>query len=184
MAINGYLTDLDGTLCNTKEANVIAYKAAFDELNVPFDEPSYRSNFGLEFNDMMTKIASDYQEKWPLIAQLKAQYYKQLGYLISPNEALITILKDAKLAGKKIGLASTAKSINAKTVLEGLGIVDLFDATVFAEDVIHKKPDPECYNKLLVDLSLTADECIIFEDTEIGITAGEATGAHVLKVSL
>jgi len=101
-----------------------------------------------------------------------------------PNSALITLLRDTKSEGKKIGLASTAKRKNAEAVLSAIGAADLFEATVFAEDVSEKKPNPECYTKLMQVLGVAPSEVIIFEDTDMGVVAGNKSGASVLRVSI
>lgn len=184
MAIKALITDLDGTLCNTKEANTEAYKQAFADCNVPFDESAYRTNFGLAFHDMMLAIAPQHSDQWPNIAERKAIHYKNLGDMIEPNTALIKLLKDAKLNGKKIGLASTAKAVNGKSVLSSLKISDVFDEVIFAEDTVNKKPDPECYSAIMNRLGVKPEECLIFEDTEIGIKAAVSAGSEVIKISL
>lgn len=182
--IKAFLTDLDGTLCGTLEANVAAYRAAFEDAGVPFNEDLYRQNFGLDFKSMMLKIASDHEDAWDMIAEQKQGHYKANAALFTPNEALLAILRDAKMNGKKIGLASTAKRKNAEAVLSAIGAADLFDATIFAEDVSEKKPNPECYTKLIEVLGVTPSEVIVFEDTDMGVVAGKKSGASVLKVSV
>lgn len=182
--IKAFLTDLDGTLCSTLEANVAAYKAAFSDVAIPFDELLYTTNFGLDFTAMMNVLIPHKRAYWDKIAKRKQYHYTQLSHLIKPNEALIKILENAKLNGIKIGLASTAKRANGETALQALGCINLFDATIFAEDVKNKKPNPECYIALAHRLEVDPVEAIVFEDTDIGIEAAIKAGAKALKVSI
>ncbi|WP_260954765.1 HAD-IA family hydrolase [Pseudomonas citri] len=54
---------------------------------------------------------------------------------------------------------------------------------VTAEDVSAGKPDPACYRLAAERLQVAAQACLVFEDAEAGIRAGEAAGADVLVVT-
>jgi sugar-phosphatase len=51
---------------------------------------------------------------------------------------------------------------------------------VTGSDVVHGKPHPEPFLKGAALLGLSADHCIVIEDTPAGIQAGKAAGARVL----
>jgi beta-phosphoglucomutase len=182
---NTYITDLDGTLCDTLEANVAAYHRAFEDAGLPFDEAVYRANFGHRFNEMMDAIAPHTTAKQrDAIAERKSIHYPQQTELVAINDNLVDILRYAKAGGALIGLATTAKQRNASVILEHFELTELFDATIFGEDVTHGKPHPECYQLVLQKLRAAPESSIIFEDSEIGIEAARAAGAHVIKVAL
>jgi sugar-phosphatase len=54
---------------------------------------------------------------------------------------------------------------------------------VTAEDVSDGKPNPTCYRLAAERLHVAPQECLVFEDAEAGIRAGEAAGADVLVVT-
>ncbi|WP_434702895.1 HAD family hydrolase [Pseudomonas sp. Z1-12] len=54
---------------------------------------------------------------------------------------------------------------------------------VTAEDVSDGKPNPACYRLAAERLHVAPQECLVFEDAEAGIRAGEAAGADVLMVT-
>ncbi|MCM2464500.1 HAD family hydrolase [Pseudomonas sp. CG7] len=54
---------------------------------------------------------------------------------------------------------------------------------VTAEDVSDGKPNPACYRLAAERLHVAPQECLVFEDAEAGIRAGEAAGADVLVVT-
>ncbi|MOA33145.1 Sugar phosphatase YfbT [compost metagenome] len=54
---------------------------------------------------------------------------------------------------------------------------------VTAEDVSDGKPNPTCYRLAAERLHVTPQECLVFEDAEAGIRAGEAAEADVLVVT-
>ncbi|MCP2071861.1 UNVERIFIED_ORG: sugar-phosphatase [Pseudomonas lini] len=54
---------------------------------------------------------------------------------------------------------------------------------VTAEDVSDGKPNPACYRLAAERLQVTPQECLVFEDADAGIKAGEAAGADVRVVT-
>ncbi|MGW6277412.1 HAD-IA family hydrolase [Kribbella sp. NPDC055071] len=63
----------------------------------------------------------------------------------------------------------------AKVRLEAAGISPRVLVTV--DDVARGKPDPEGYRRAAELLGVSADQCLVVEDTVVGRTAGEAAGA-------
>lgn len=54
---------------------------------------------------------------------------------------------------------------------------------ITAEDVARGKPDPAGYLKAAATLGFDIADCLVFEDAEAGIKAGEAAGADVVVVT-
>ena len=54
---------------------------------------------------------------------------------------------------------------------------------ITAEDVERGKPDPAGYLKAAEALGFAVADCLVFEDAEAGIQAGEAAGADVVVVT-
>lgn len=51
---------------------------------------------------------------------------------------------------------------------------------VFAGGIVTHKPAPDIYLKVLEDLGLDASECVVIEDSGIGVEAAVAAGLTVL----
>ena len=54
---------------------------------------------------------------------------------------------------------------------------------VTGEDVTRGKPDPQCYILGAEKVGVSTTDCLVFEDVEPGVKAGEAAGAHVLVIT-
>lgn len=66
-----------------------------------------------------------------------------------------------------------------EAVVKSLKRSDLFDTfsiLVTRDDVVKSKPDPECYLKALGGLGEPAEHCVVFEDSEAGLTSARAAG--------
>ena len=81
-----------------------------------------------------------------------------------------------------IGLASNAEPANVDFVLDGAGLRRYFQVVVDGHQVTRPKPFPDVYLRAAQLLRIQPRNCIVFEDSQIGVTAGRAAGAHVVGV--
>ncbi|MDR1026011.1 MAG: HAD family phosphatase [Lactobacillus sp.] len=99
------------------------------------------------------------------------------------------VLKELKRQGYKLALATITtqrqldiyKNINKNTMSKA-NIADVFDLVISKEDVLHKKPHPEIYLKVLEQLGVSADEALVFEDSLVGVQAAKNAGIEVVSV--
>lgn len=180
-----FISDLDGTLFDTRAANIKAYELAFQEVGLKFSRTSYETAFGLPFDAMMDIVApTSSTDTRKRIKELKKKFYRENIDLVFPNDGLISLLRFIHSQGYKVGLATTAQSHNALLVLNHFRIIELFDACVFGEEVTNGKPHPECYQLLMRKLKADPKNCIIFEDSDVGIKAAIESGAQVVRVAI
>ncbi|NYV77470.1 HAD-IA family hydrolase [Streptomyces sp. UH6] len=87
----------------------------------------------------------------------------------------------ASLRGVPHALVTSAdvKLCTARMAAAGLALPE---TRVTAEDVAHSKPDPEGFLKAAAELGVAPEDCLVFEDSEAGITAGKAAGMRVVGV--
>ncbi|UCE51498.1 MAG: HAD-IA family hydrolase [Desulfobacterales bacterium] len=93
------------------------------------------------------------------------------------------IMREAMEAGLRMGVCTTANERSANAIAKGmLGDINL--EFVLAGDVVSKKkPDPEIYLLALEKTGLTADECIVMEDSRNGILAAKAAGLRAVATT-
>ena len=60
--------------------------------------------------------------------------------------------------------------------LRAIGLLDRFDVLVCAGDYTRSKPDPEPFLVAAEKLGVPAENCLVFEDTKMGIEAATAAG--------
>ena len=63
-----------------------------------------------------------------------------------------------------------------------LGLLDIFDTIVAAEDYKNGKPAPDGFLLAAKRLGVAPGDCLVFEDTELGIQAATAAGMASVMV--
>lgn len=185
--IKAIITDFDGTLVDTFEANYEAYKLAFkryyDEIGYGLTREQYRACFGLRFDafmDYMKVMDTDLRIK---IKKEKARVYPMCFSSLNPNKTLIDFIWKAKTSGVKTAIASTAQRNNLMNVLNHLEIAELFDLIIAGDAVKEGKPNPEIYFTSMQLLHSKPEETLIFEDSEVGMLAAQASGANYMMIT-
>lgn len=69
-----------------------------------------------------------------------------------------------------------------KAIINKCDIDQVFDLVLLKDDVKKAKPDPEVYLKVLDSLSVTAQDCIVLEDSLSGVIAAKRAGIEVINV--
>jgi beta-phosphoglucomutase-like phosphatase (HAD superfamily) len=96
---------------------------------------------------------------------------------------VIELMKSARDAGLRMGIATTTSRANVEALLAmllGEGWRTWFDVLVCGEDVRMKKPDPEAYLRALDALDLSPLRAVAIEDSPGGVAAARAAGIPVV----
>ena len=95
------------------------------------------------------------------------------------------LLRAVRAAGLRTALVTTTPrrltEIVLRSIRRDLGD-DPFDVTVCGDEVLARKPDPAPYRQAMAALGVAPGECVVIEDSQVGIAAGLAAGVAVLGV--
>lgn len=182
--IKAIITDFDGTLIDTFEANYGAYQEAFAQVGLELPRDQYREYFGLRFAEFMEAMGIEDKEVVAQIRKIKGEAYPKHFNKLKLNKVLIDFIRSSHQQGIHTAVASTARGKNLMNALSYIGATDAFEYILAGEDVQHGKPDPEIYKKVLAHFGIQPSEALIFEDSEVGMQAAEAAGVNYIKVTL
>ena len=174
--------DMDGTLFNTNYINYYAYKEALNKYDVSIDF-EYFCNYcnGKHYKVFVSPLVNNDKEKTEDIHNIKKVAYSKYLNKVKINEHLFYIIEMIKTE-YKIALVTTASKKNTYEILEYTNKTDLFDLILTSEDVKIPKPNPEGFLLAMDKFDVQPEECIIFEDSEVGIEAAKKTGANIFKI--
>lgn len=66
--------------------------------------------------------------------------------------------------------------------IEELELTPHIDFYIGCEDYPTGKPDPRCYLMAAERLGLSSEKCLVFEDSNAGVTAAKAAGMHCVAL--
>jgi HAD superfamily hydrolase (TIGR01509 family) len=116
--------------------------------------------------------------------EYKEAKYRQIAKdQIAPVAGLLEFLKHLEAQGKKMALVTSADLKNTSFVLEALDLESRFEVRVMGQDVKNGKPHPEPFLLGASKLGVAAADCLVFEDSLIGVTSGSSAGARVVGVA-
>lgn len=187
-ATKAVIFDLDGVLTDTAALHYQAWRRLADEIGVPFDEEDNKRLKGVDRAASLDIIleratrAFDASERRAL-AERKNRYYGELIGRFTPADLLPGAragLEILRARGIRVGLASGSR--NAATLLERLGITDLFDAVVDPATLARGKPAPDIFLAAAAALGVAPGSCVGVEDAAAGVEAIVAAGMFAIGV--
>ncbi|MEZ4446140.1 MAG: HAD family phosphatase [Polyangiaceae bacterium] len=92
------------------------------------------------------------------------------------------IVDGAVARGRRRAVASSSPHRLIRAVLDRFSLTDRFEVVVSGEDVVQGKPAPDIFLLTAERLGVTAADCVVFEDSVAGVTAGRAAGMTVIAV--
>lgn len=186
--VRGLLFDLDGTLADTMAVHCKAYRNVLSRRGGQLDEEDFYALVGPPAAvtiPLFIRASGLPDPDADTVKAVHAEKKAEFEFLIAhdPLEALpaARLLKtEAGLRG--IAVVTSANRQGAESVLRSLGLFDLIDVIVTAEDVSRGKPDPEPYAKALDLLGLDKQQALAFEDHDMGIDSARSAGLCVIDV--
>lgn len=186
--MNSYavIFDMDGVICHTNPYHAKAFDAFFKKYNIESSEK--------EFEEHMYGKHNSYIMQHFFKRPISATELKQLEFEkeelfrtiykdeITPIPGYIEFLTELKNYNFKTGVATSAPKENMDLILDGLGLRSKMGSILCSEDVTAHKPDPEVYLKSAYNLAVDPKNCVVFEDSFPGITAGLNAGMTVVAV--
>lgn len=187
--IKAILYDLDGVLVDACEWHYLALNKALNEISktiIQRDEHISIFN-GLPTKKKLEKLNELNRVKFEdnnSIYDRKQYYTKET---IIENGKIDELKKELHEFTKSLGILSVCvtNSITetAKLMLETTGQLEYMSFLISNEMVSNPKPHAEGYIRAMISLGFMPNECIIVEDSPIGLQAAKASGAHIWQVN-
>jgi HAD superfamily hydrolase (TIGR01509 family) len=178
-----YLFDCDGTVADSMPLHYIAWRQALAEWGCDFGEELFYSWGGMSVAETISTLNRERGLNMPIeeVAHRKENlYYENLPQL----KAVPEVLEHIEAAYGRIPLAivsgSTRESVTAS--LTALKLLDKFATLVCAGDYVKSKPDPEPFLLAAQRLGVCAQDCLVFEDSYMGIQAATTAGMASVKI--
>lgn len=180
--------DLDGVIVHTDDLHYQAWQALAEEYGIAFDPETNHRLRGVSRQESLEIILEKYPGDPALLdraamAEKKNQYYRALLGSLSPQavpDDVRLTLRVLRNAGLKIAIGSSSK--NAPLILERIGLRAMFDAVSDGNGLNRSKPDPEVFLKAASRLGCAAADCLVVEDANAGLLAGQQAGMKTAAI--
>ena len=187
--LNSFIFDIDGVLVESEFANFVSLKKTtkeiFDiEISLEEDQlmgpiPTFKKIDIILAKRQTTatesQISTFLQRKFDLLLEDSDQ--------IKFNREIKPTFEFLRSSQKRIGLVSNARSQYIDFVCKELGISSLVEIIVGNDSGFKPKPQPDMYCHAIQYLGNDTNQSIIFEDSDVGLTAARASGANVFKIN-
>ena len=177
--VRGVLFDMDGVITDSSEYHFRAWREVAANTGIIIDRGFNQTIRGVGRMAALDAILrfggkenSYTPEQKTVMAVEKNKRYRELIRQISPGDVLPGIrelLTDLRGAGIRTAIGSASHSVF--TIVDRLGITDLFDYIADAADVAHSKPAPDIYLDACRGISLRPGEVVGVEDSAVGIAS-------------
>ncbi|MGD0096937.1 MAG: HAD family phosphatase [Terracidiphilus sp.] len=179
-----YLFDCDGTIVDSMPLHYIAWKTAFAEWNCPFPEDLFYSWGGKPTREIIATLNEMHGLAMPVeaLAEHKEElYFELLPHLKAIPEVLEVI--EAEHGRIPFAVVSGGRRNSVTRALSALHLMDKFETIVGSEDYVNSKPAPDAFLLAAKRLSVAPEDCLAFEDTDMGIAAAAAAGMATVKIA-
>lgn len=185
-----------GTLTETSELQRQAFNAAFAEagLDWNWDADSYRNLVVGGASGGQQRITAYAQARGDTLAdgqaarihaRKSALFQQAMAAGIEPNAGVVALIGAARVAGVKIGFASTTSAANIDAMFAATAPTlsrEHFDIVTDARTVANGKPAPDIYLEVARRLGVAVGDALAIEDTLQSAASPRAAGMATLIV--
>lgn len=175
----GYIFDCDGTLADSMVvhhrawlAALAAHGAAFD-----FDWQLFTSRGGMTVSNTVRELNAQFGLTLDpqAVTDSQREEYERFLPTVQPIPAVVELARRVART-RPVSVASGGERLIVKRTLELIGLGQTFSIVITAEDVTHGKPAPDMFLLAAERMGVSPAECVVFEDSVLGIQAAKRAG--------
>ncbi|WP_293747966.1 beta-phosphoglucomutase family hydrolase [uncultured Paraglaciecola sp.] len=179
----GIVFDMDGTLIDSMGAHGKAWQQICELYDYPYDSEYMHNLGGVPTRETVELMNEKYGLSHDIDDVTETKRLAFLDLKDSPSIIEDTFQVMQRYQGKlKMGIGTGSDRNNAIKILTATGLLDRVETVVTATDVKQGKPHGETFLTVAKNMGLAAEECVVFEDTEIGRQAAQNAGMDCIMV--
>jgi len=182
--LKAVIFDLDDVLVSSMRAHARAYQKALHEAGIDITIEEYLKHTGATGKEILRRISQEKGKELNIdwVYERKKETFPEFAAEIVRIEGAIELVKALKGKLKMALVTSSSRASLSVTLGRISDITDCFNVVITGEDVGRGKPHPEPFLKATELLNVKPEECLVFEDSDIGIEAAKEAGMKTIKV--
>ncbi|MEO6601669.1 MAG: HAD family phosphatase [Polyangiaceae bacterium] len=184
---SAFIFDCDGTLADSMPLHQRAWVAALRKYGAAFDFgwELFMSRAGKSIERTVTELNAEFGLTLDpaLVSAAQRAEYDVLALGVKPIVEVVRYARERAQAGCPVSVASGGDAVTVARTLRAIGAADLFPVVVTVEDVEHGKPAPDLFLLAAQRMGIPPEQCLVFEDSLLGITAAERAGMGAVLVA-
>ena len=179
----GLIFDMDGTIIDSMPAHLDSWKETAAKFDFPYEREWIHSLGGVPSHRLVGKINKRHglNLDTKTVVDFKVKTFANIEEKGDVIPCAFEIIK-AHHGKKPMAVGTGSSRTMAIELLGKTGLLPFFESVVTASDVENHKPDPDTFLLAAKNLGLNADDCVVFEDTEIGKQAAHTAGMDCILV--
>ncbi len=188
--ISAVIFDMDGVIFDSERVYYDAFFMAADELEIEATH-EFVMGFSGKSNTICQQILHNFLGNNSEKTQQFFHHWGQARLAILAEHGLefkdgfLNLFEAIKQSGRDIGLVTSAYYDSVRENFARNDAIQLDDFThiITIEDVRYPKPDPQPYRMMIRHLGKHPDNCLVIEDSVVGVTAALAAGANTIMIN-
>jgi len=178
--------DMDGVIVHTNPFHSQAFRQFFAVRNLaPTDEDFAKHMYGKSNSYILShflKRTIEGDELLQLENEKESLFREIYEPHIEPIAGIIEFMSDLQHNDVRLGVATSAPYANLELILSKVHIREKLGSILASENVKKHKPDPEVYLTSAINLGVSPDQSVVFEDSFSGVSAALNAGMRVVGV--
>lgn len=182
------LFDFDETIIDLERQHTEAHDALCRAMGSDFAQmpESFRKSSGLRIIDDIRDMRAHFG--WSAREEdLFAMRQQFFDHICARDELIampgvVDVVRALRERGITLAITSSAVGSSIETILIRLGLRDAFALIVDGSEVTNGKPDPEAYLVTARKLGVAPEECVVIEDSHVGVLAAKRAGMYCIAV--
>jgi pyrophosphatase PpaX len=178
------LFDLDGTLIDSIDLIVDSYLHVVAVHALP---PLTRAEIVEGIGTPLVAVFGRMTDDRATVAQWIATYREfNLAHhdtRVRAFPGMVELVRQVRAAGRRVGVVTSKNNAGARRGLALIGLEDVMEVVVGADDVTRHKPHPEPVLRALAQLGASPADAAYIGDSHHDIESGRAAGARTIAVT-
>jgi len=181
--IKAVIFDMDGTIADSEKIAQKVTREFFKKRGIVLTREEEKFMFGLNWKDLVKEILNSrgHEYKQSIKNTLKERYVRTMRKEVKALPGVYDLLEEIS-KNLKIGLATNSRHREVDIIFDKLGFHEYFHLKLARDHVKKGKPDPEIYLKAAGIFKVKPSECVVFEDSIIGLKAAKLAGMKTVAI--